>query len=109
MHQNPPQTSLSMAHSWHTQSELDTFLAHDRSPCLFELALCYAKKRIQTVVGRIHFHSLNGLGDFPPGGPRSGPPRVPTRSVANCMKYVFSVYYAYCRSLVPCIPNRLLR
>ena len=23
-----PQTSLSLAHSWHTQSQLDTFLAH---------------------------------------------------------------------------------
>jgi hypothetical protein len=53
-----------MAHSWHTQSELDTFLAHDRSPCLFRLAFCYAKQLIQTVVGRIHFRSLNGLGDF---------------------------------------------
>ena len=25
-----PQTSLSLAHSWHTQSQLDTFLAHRR-------------------------------------------------------------------------------
>ena len=30
MHQNQPQTSLSMAHSWHTQSGLDTFLAQPR-------------------------------------------------------------------------------
>jgi hypothetical protein len=53
-----------MAHSWHTQSELDAFLAHERSPCLFGLALCDAKKLVQTVVGRIHFRSLNDLGDF---------------------------------------------
>ena len=87
----PPQTCLSMAPSWHTQSQRGTFLAH----CLTGLPV-----RRGLHCRSVHSRMRRACGERRSisGRPHRLPSPLSEGASSNCMKYVLPVEFAYCRS-----------